>query len=353
MSMTLTNQNMMIGGGRFAGQSDELARDLMARTMRIQANADFLGNGAIEINQYEAEILDIVRRESVLRTRIESRPATGHPHRYFEQTLIGVGGFTDPRNLNPVPTGPTRLERVAFIKALVNQVNLTLFDIQVTQQQGIYTGLEAKDIEDCVNGIIVGAASAYWVGTDTSLVTPTTDQYVGILTQITLQFTVLPGSSMVDGIKYAVAKMMANTTYKPRPTAIYLNPVLGHYLDTEAKAASVTLGTSVVAGITVRALETQAGPLPLIADVYLPSSTAAAYGFSAPQPGFQNYFAAIVTESLIERPYISGNTQNANPQLFRLGLQSSLSGQYVAVMFDCIIVKAPSYAHAVVAIQRV
>jgi hypothetical protein len=319
----------------------------------IEAAADFLGNGAIEINMYESEILDIIRRESVFRQRINSVPATGHPHRYFEQVLIGTGGFTDPRNLSPTPSGPTRVERSAMIKAMVNQINLTLFDIQVTQQQGVFTGLEAKDIEDCVNGIIVAAAPAYYTGTDTSLVTPTTNQYVGILTQITLQYTVAPGASMVDGIKYTVATMMANQTYRPRPTAIYINPVLGHYLDTEAKAANITTGTTVVAGITVRNIETQAGALPLIADPYLPSATAAAYGFAAPPTGFKNYFALVLTENMIERPYISGASQNPNPQLFRLGLQSSLSGQYVAVQFDAILVKGPSYMHAIVAVQRV
>lgn len=334
-----------VGGARFASRADPIIA-------QIAAAADFLGNGAIEINQYEAEILDLVRRESVLRQRIDSRPATGHPHRYFEQVLIGAGGFTDPRNLNPTPSGPTRLERPAMIKATVNQVNLTLFDIQVTQQQGVFTGLEAKDIEDCVNGVILADAPAYWNGTDTSLVTPTTDQYVGLLTQITLQFTVAPGASMVDGVKYAVAQMMANTTFKPRPTALYMNPVLGHYFDTEAKAANITMGTQVVAGITVKNIETQAGALPMVADAYLPSSIVASYGFAAPPTGFKNYFAVIVTEKLIERPYISGASQNPNPQLYRLGLQSALSGQYVAVMFDAIIAKGPSYAHAIVAVQR-
>lgn len=334
------------GGARFASHADPLIQQLSAA-------ADFLGNGAIEINVYEKEILDIVRRESVLRQRIDARPATGHPHRYFEQVLIGAGGFTDPRNLNPTPSGPTRLERPAMIKATVNQINLTLFDIQVTQQQNVFTGLEAKDIEDCVNGVILADAPAFWTGTDTSLVTPTTDQYVGLLTQITLQFTVAPGASVVDGIKFAVAQMMANITFKPRPTAVYMNPMLGHYFDTEAKASNITMGTQVVAGLTVKNIETQAGPLPMVADVYLPSSTIAAYGFGAPPTGFKNYFAVIVTERMIERPYISGASQNPNPQLFRLGLQSSLSGQYVAVMFDAIIAKGAGYAHAIVAVQRV
>jgi hypothetical protein len=344
--MSFSASTQRIGGARFANASDPIIQ-------QVSAAADFLGNGAIEINMYETEILDIVRRESVFRQRISSKPATGHPHRYFEQVLIGTGGFTDPRNLNPTPSGPTRLERPAMIKATVNQINLTLFDIQVTQQQGVFTGLEAKDIEDCVNGIIVAQAPAFYTGTDTSLVTPTTDQYVGILTQITLQFTVGPGASMVDGIKNAIARMMANVSFKPKPTGIYLNPILGHYLDTEAKAANITMSTSVVAGVTVRNIESQAGGLPLIADPYLPASAAAAYGFAAAPTGFQNYFAIIVTENMIERPYISGQSQNPNPQLFRLGLQNSLSGQYVAVMFDAIIARGAGYAHAIVAVQRV
>lgn len=323
-----------------------------AQFVSMNASADFMGPGAIEVNLYETEILDMVRRESIFRQRISTRPATGHPHRYFEQTAIGVGAFSDPRNLSPSPTSPTRVERPAMIKALTNQINLTLFDVQVTQQQGIFTGLEAKDIQDCVNGIIIAAAPAYWTGTDTSLTTPTTLQYVGVLTQITLQATIAPGSSIIDGLKNLVARMMANTLFKPRPTGIYGNPILFHYLDTEAKATNIQLTTVVVAGVTVRGIETQAGVLPLIPDPYLPSSAVAAYGFAAPAAGMSNYYAVITTEDMIERAYISGASQNPEPQLFRLGLQSSLTGQYVCAAFDCVIVKGASYAHAVVAVQR-
>jgi hypothetical protein len=323
-----------------------------ATFVSMNASADFMGPGAIEVNLYESEILDMVRRESIFRQRITTVPATGHPHRYFEQTAIGVGGFSDPRNLAPAPTSPTRVERPAMIKALTNQINLTLFDVQVTQQQGIFTGLEAKDIQDCVNGIIVAAAPAYWTGTDTSLTTPTTLQYVGVLTQITLQATIAPGSSIVDGVKNLVARMMANPLFKPRPTAIYGNPILFHYLDTEAKASNIQMTTVVVAGVSVRGIETQAGVLPLIPDPYLPSSTIANYGFAAPPTGFSNWFAVVTTENMIERAYISGASQNPEPQLFRLGLQSSLQGQYVAAQFDTVIVKGPSYAHAALAVQR-
>lgn len=334
------------GGAYFAGPNDPIIK-------QIQAAADFLGNGAIEINMYEAEIMDLVRRESILRQRVDERPATGHPHRYFEQTAIGTGSFSDPRTLAPSASSPTRVERPAMIKAIVNQVNLTLFDVQVTQQQGVFTGLEAKDIEDCVNGVILTAAPAYWSGTDTSLSTPTTTQYVGLLRQITLQFTVAAGSSIIDGIKFAVASMMSNQTFKVRPTGIYLNPTLGHYIDTEAKNTQVVLSTTVVGGVTVKEINTQAGNLPLIPDVWIPSDTTAQYGFGAPPAGLKNYYCSVVSEKLIERPYVDGGKGNANPQLFRLGLQNSLQGQYVSVQFDCILAKGASYAHSLLAVQRV
>ena len=44
------------GGAYFAGPNDPVIK-------QIQAAADFIGTGAIEINMYEAEIVDLVRRE--------------------------------------------------------------------------------------------------------------------------------------------------------------------------------------------------------------------------------------------------------------------------------------------------
>ncbi|WP_230371209.1 hypothetical protein [Paludibacterium denitrificans] len=60
----------------------------------------------------------------------------------------------------------------------------------------------------------------------------------------------------------------------------------------------------------------------------------------------------IVTEDMLERAYISGETQNPNPRVFQLGLQSALSGQYVGVLFDNIVAKAAAYAHAVVCVNK-
>lgn len=324
-----------------------------ANFISMKAAADFLGPGAIEVPIFETEIFDIVRRHSVAFTRLPTMKATGHPHRYFEQTAIATGAFTDPRNIAPSPAVPTRVERPAFIKAITNQTNLSIFDKDVTEQQGQFAYVVAKDIEDILNGIELVRASALWTGTDTSMTAPTTNQYFGFLTQITQTATIAPGASIIDGLKAQVAAMVGNQSFVVRPTAIYVNPILGDYIDREAKAAQITFGkTSVASGVQVETLRTQAGELPMIGDSFLPSASGSAYGFGAPPAGNKNYFAVILTESSVEVPYISGSEDNPHPRLFQLGLTGNLSGQYVGIKFDTVIAKGASYAHAVVCIQR-
>lgn len=331
-----------------------MAGKYRANFENVAAAADFLGNGAIEINRYESEITDIVRRKSYFIDRVSRIPATGHPHRYFEQTTIAAGAFTDPRNIAPTPTGPTRLERAAFIKAVTAQTNLSLFDVDVTRMQGQFAGLEAKDIEDIVNAIIITEAPAIWFGTDTSLSSPTTTQYVGLLTQITTQFVIAPGASIIDGIKAEVAALAAQTGFDVKPTGIYLNPITIDLIDREAKAQHIDLHTvNVVAGISVKAISTVVGDLPLLPDVWLtPSTGAPGFGFSTPPTGNRSHWCVIVTESELEMPTVHGGDGNMNPRIFQLGLLANLTGQYVGVHFNAIIAKGFSYAHAVGQIQR-
>lgn len=326
---------------------------MSAQFFNLSAAADFLGTGAIEINMYEREIFDLVRRNSIALNRLPTVRATGHPHRYFEQTAIATASFTDPRNISPSITAPTRTERTAFIKALVAQSNLSIFDKDVTQQQGMFASVVAKDIEDIINGIEVSRATYLWSGNDTSMSSPTTTQYFGLLTQITQTSIIAPGASIIDGLKAQVALMVGNANYVVRPSAIYVNPILGDYLDREAKAQQITFGSAeVVGGVKVKTLSTQAGELPIIGDSFIPSASGSAFGFSAPPAGNKSYFAAILMESEIEIPYVSGAEDNPNPRLFQLGLTGNLSGQYVGIKFDCVLAKGSSYAHSIVCVQR-
>jgi hypothetical protein len=321
-----------------------------AKFTDLYATADYIGPGAIEVPIYQTEITDLVRRRGVFGQRIKQVPATGHPSRYFEETAIpaptAAGGFVDPRNIVAPVVTPTRVERSVPLKALVAQINYNLFDIELGQQQSQFAYLQAKDLTDTIEGVLRTHDVALWNGTDTSLSTPTTPQYFGAIGQIVAggnTTTIGTTASIVDGLKSAVAQMVASSSYGVRPTAIYANPVLLDLIDREMKTEfNVVLATKVIeGGFTVKTLATQAGELPLIPEWTLPYTGVPGSG-SAVLPAY------IVTEDMIEYHWLS----EPNPRVFQLGVPGSLASQYVVVKFGAVVVKGANYAHYQVLVDR-
>ncbi|MEO8726276.1 MAG: hypothetical protein ABI383_09135, partial [Acidobacteriaceae bacterium] len=256
-----------------------------------------------------------------------------------------ANGFVDPRNLVATINSPTRVERSVPLKGLISQVNYNLFDIEVGQQQSQFAYLQAKDLTDSIEGLLRTHDVALWNGNDTSLSAPTTAQYFGAAGQISSGGNVAAigvSQSIVDGIKAQIASMVANTSYEVRPTAIYANPVLLDLIDREMKSEfNVILNTVEVGGITVKALSTQAGELPLIPEWSL--------GYTGtPGSGTAMLPAFIVTEELIEYHWLT----DPNPRVFQLGLPGSLTQQHVIVKFGAVVVKGASSAHAQVVVTR-
>jgi len=315
----------------------------------IHAAADYIGPGAIEVPLYQTEIFDICRRSSPFGQRIKQVPATGHPSRFFEETAIpnpGTAGFVNPRSITPTVVTPTRIELSVPLKAIVSQINYNLFDIELGDQQKQFAYLQAKDLVDTVSGVMVTHDVALWNGNDTSLSSPTTTQYMGAIAQIVAggqTTTIGTTASIVDGIKGAVAQMVANNGYHVRPTAIYANPVLLDLIDREMKTEfNVVLSTKPIeGGLTVKTLSTQAGDIPLIPEWTLPYTGVPGSG-SAVLPAY------IVTEDLIEYHWLG----DANPRIFKLGMPGSLASQYVAVKFGAVVVKGAGYAHYQVLVDR-
>ncbi|MGB7984882.1 MAG: hypothetical protein WCF54_06960 [Terracidiphilus sp.] len=316
----------------------------------IHAAADYIGPGAIEVPLYQTEIFDICRRSSPFGQRIKQVPATGHPSRFFEETAIpnpGTGGFVNPRAIVPAVVTPTRVERSVPLKAIVSQINYNLFDIELGDQQKQFAYLQAKDLVDTVSGVMLAHDVALWNGNDTSLATPTTTQYMGAVGQIAaaggLTTTIGTTASIVNGLKTAVAQMVASNGYHVRPTAIYANPVLLDLIDQEMKSEfNVVMNTGpITGGISVKMLSTQAGDLPLIPDWSL--------GYTGtPGSGTAVLPAYIVTEDLIEYHWLG----DPAPRIFQLGLPNSLTYQYVAVKFGAVVVKGANYAHYQVLVDR-
>src|SRR5947207_14349713 len=106
---------------------------MTGRFVDLMAAADYLGPGAVEIDRYQTEIFDIVRRRGAFGQRIKQVPATGHPSRFFQETAIAAPtaaqAFVDPRNMVPATLQPTRVELSVPLKALVAKINYNLFDL--------------------------------------------------------------------------------------------------------------------------------------------------------------------------------------------------------------------------------
>lgn len=311
----------------------------------LMAAADYLGPAAVEIDRYQTEIFDIVRRRGVFGQRIKQVPATGHPSRFFEETAIAsptaAQAFMDPRSIVPTLQAPTRVELSVPLKALVSQINYNLFDLEVTAQQSQFAYLQAKDLADAVDGLMRTHDVALWNGTDTSLSVPSTPQYFGVIGQIesaTNPQTVTVAKSsgnIVQTIKTAVAQMVSSALYQIRPTAIYANPMLLDLIDQELKSQfnQVLNTVEITGGFTVKALSTQAGELPLIPEWTLGYTGTLGSGAVLP--------AYIVSEDLIEYHWLT----DPNPRVFKLGVPGSLQQQQVVVKFGAPVVKLPNYAH--------
>ena len=323
---------------------------MKAQFLDLHAAADFLGPGAVEVNRYQSEITDIVRRRGVFGQRVKQVPATGHPSRFFEQTAIvapsAANAFVDPRNIVATVGSPARSERSLPLKALVSQINYNLFDLEVGQQQSQFAFLQAKDLADAVDGLMRTHDVALWNGNDTSLSTPTTQQYFGAAGQIVgggNVATIHATDSIVDVLKATIAAMVANSSYEVRPTAIYANPVLLDLIDREMKSQfNVVLSTAEIAGgLRVKTLSTQAGELPLIPEWSL--------GYTGtPGSGTAVLPAYIVSEDMIEYHWLT----DPNPRVFQLGLSGSLAQQLVVVKFGAVVVKGAGYAHYKVNVER-
>ena len=321
-----------------------------AKFTEVYAAADYIGPGAIEVEMYQSEILDLVQRRGIFGQRIKQVPATGHPSRYFEETAIPAAAassaFVDPRNIVAPLVSPTRVERSVPLKALVSQINYNLFDIELGTQQKQFAYLQAKDLADTVDGVLRTHDIALWNGTDTSLSSPTTPQYFGAAAQIAAggnSVTIGTSQSITDGLKSTIAQMVSNSSFGVRPTAIYANPVLLDLIDREMKNEfNVVLSTQrITSGFTVKTLSTQAGDIPLIPEWTLPYTGTPGSG-SAVLPAY------IVTEDLIEYHWLS----DPNPRIFQLGIQGSLASQYVVVKFGAPVVKGANYAHYQVLVDR-
>ncbi|MDE2103026.1 MAG: hypothetical protein KGL39_37625 [Patescibacteria group bacterium] len=309
----------------------------------MQAAADFLGPGAIEVDRYQAEIFDLVKRRFVFGQRIQVVLATGQPSRYFEQLGIPTASAVATRLIAPTATEPNRVERAVTLKAIAAQINYSQFDVEVTAQQAQFAYLEAKDLTDTIDAVLKEHDQELWNGNDTDLVNPSTNQYYGVSGQIlnapivnaAAQQNVVPATgSLVDGTKSLIANMAARTDYEVRPNAFYMNPIFNDLFDREAKSVQLYYNeVEVIPGVIVKALPTAIGVIPLIPDPALKS---------LPSGSLTQHTGFVISEDDVEYHYLTSPL----PRVFQLGLLANLASQFVCLKFGAVVAKGPNYAHA-------
>jgi hypothetical protein len=319
-----------------------------AYSIDVAAATQFQGPGALIVDDFQKEITDCLRRNSILDGRMKYTPATGDISTYYEQNTVNGGASVDPRNPSATPTSNPRTPHGLKVKAMTNQVNFGHYDVVLGQQQAHFTELQAKDLDDMLNGIGLYHARMLWRGTDTNLAAPTTLQYVGLSKQITNTFKVGPSASIVSAIRAKVAAMVASERYVLMPTAIYINPIGHHYLEEEERQAAnnqtqiSNLKKTTVAGLEVLAVMTAAGLLPIIPEPFMPAEV------NTTTPENTDYGIAIVTEPMLEYHYVG----EKGMYLFELGTTGNLQKQFVGIKYGAPVAKGPSYAHAYGTIER-
>mgnify|MGYP000022120341 FL=1 len=299
------------------------------------------GNGFIQVPVFEKEILDMVGKRGTMLSRIKARPATGNPTRYFEkQPADKTAAFQDPHNLQANKYNVKRVDKSAFIKAITNEIEFSHFDREVGAQQGIYKGLTTEDVQDMVTDLLTLQDEKLWTGNDTKLSEATTNEYVGLLTQLTHTSAIADGVKIVDAIRSEIANLSARKDYDVKPSVIVVNPITYDLIEQEEQARPTNYKhyeVTMTAGIKVIGVMTAMGVLPIIADPYLPLDTKTISGSTI-------HKIAILSENLLTRYYVG----SANPRIFAFGIQDeSLNEKYMALQYDCIVAKGAEYAHTI------
>lgn len=294
------------------------------------------GNGFVQLPIWEDVILDMVGKRGTMLSRIHTKKATGNPTRYVEkQKAEKTATFQDPHNLaKKTMFAPKRVDKSAFVKAITNEIEFSHFDREVGEQQNIFTGLTESDIRDMVEDLLTLQDAKLWTGSDTSLSESSTNEYVGLLTQIKQTAEIGKDVKILDAVRTEVARLASQTDYDVRPSVIVVNPLTLDLIEQEEQArpnAVKQYTVELTGGIKVKGVMTAMGILPIITDPYLPLEGT-------------KHKVAILSENLITRYYVGSD----KPRIFGFGIQDeSLNQKYMALQYDCIVAKGAEYAHTI------
>jgi hypothetical protein len=315
------------------------ARDFGQVNQDLQA-ANYFGNGALLVDEYDPQIMDDVRRVSILWNRIDKRLAPGETTNGFQQTAIATATARARRALSFSSTGPTRAARTPqTVKAIAADTTFGIFDRSVYQQQGRrYGNLEQKDVQDLKTACIREWARQAYNGDEDY----DGNEFNGLKDLIGAGSSIGASTSIIVGICEALISMTNSDDVVVMPTGIYTNARVVFCANLELLKvgdrlmyAPIKVGDSV---FDTAQLATPVGFMPLIADV-----------FNGVVVGTPNVYPTfILSEDKLSWQYVEVlGAPGADPQTYEIALTTALDLQYKTLMFGALDILGVSNSHHV------
>jgi len=298
-----------------------------------------LTDGAILIDEYDSLIFDDVYRNQVVWRRIDHRLSPGETTGGFDQTAVQTARAAPVRNLGFSATSATRTARTRRdIKAIVSNLEFTMFDRSVYQQQGRRFGdLEAKDVRDMKVACLRDWQRQFYLGDTGS----DSNEFDGLRKLLGDGTDIGASDSVLVGINSKITSMMNTSNSDVLPTAIYLNARVLFLLEQELlNIGNKLMWSQIQVGQTVYTmaqLATPAGLLPLIVDPF----NSAIAGTPSVYPTF------IVSEDKLSWQYVEVlGMAGSDPKTFEIALDNGLDQQYTTVMFGALELLGGTRHHA-------
>jgi hypothetical protein len=306
----------------------------------------------IHLALFEDTIYDYLNRDLSIYNLIPSYEATGQPTLWFEQTKRPSNEqFSDPNTLTykTLDEDYGRVPKSAMIKCITSKFHVPFFNTLVARQQNALPDFVQKDIEDWAYGIKRYINNKLYYGTDTDLATPTTNEYMGIMSQITNKVTKAKSdtTNITDLVETEIATMDSDIVHNTGSGSDLVIMMNGLTMDRWVKQERAINSNfrpetaEIIPGFSIPAIRTAKGLIPVVTDNFINITDNTANGS-------KDHPIVVLNRRMVERRYIG----SANPMVFDWNIgNDQLTTDKLAVLFDNVIVRGGDFAHILINYQ--
>lgn len=300
------------------------------------------------LSVFEDTIYDYQNRRLSIFNIIPSYEANGAAHLWMEETKTPDNTqFSDPRTLayKAIDADYGRLPKSVIIKCLTSKFSIPYFDtLTARQQNNNLPDFVTRDLNKWLWSFDKFINTKIMFGSDTSLETPTTNEYVGLFTQLTntpVRAKTETTVTITDILETEVAEMDSDTVNTGPNDNSLVFVMNARTMDLWIKQERARQGnyrpytTEFRPGFKIPTITTAKGEIPIIVENFLPvvdNTANTSY----------DHNILLLDRSKIERLYIGSPTPTVFP--FNTG-NDQLSDDRLAVLFDALLVRDAANSH--------